>query len=62
MGSKAAIKHIQAKACGLSGAEHLFLKLRQIDFLRRQKRYKTLRTSASRFETDPKFVDGVFFS
>jgi len=32
--ANAAIKRIQAKACGLSDAEYLFLKLRQIYFLR----------------------------
>jgi len=44
----AAIKRLQAKACGLSGAGHLFLKMRQ-------KWYKTPRASASRFETAPKW-------
>lgn len=37
----AAIKRIQAKACGLFDVRYLFLKLRQIYFLRLQRKHKT---------------------
>ncbi len=56
--ANAAIKRILAKACGLADAEYLFLKLRQIYFLRPQRRFKTPRASTSRFETDPKIARG----
>ena len=39
--TNAAIKRIQAKACGLFDVRYLFLKLRQIYFLRLQRKHKT---------------------
>ena len=39
-----AIKRIQAKACGLFDVRYLFLKLRQVHFLRLQRMHKTSRT------------------
>ena len=42
--ANAAIKRIQAKACGLFDVRYLFLKLRQVHFLRLQRMHKTSRT------------------
>ena len=42
--ANAAIKRIQAKACGLFDVRYLFLKLRQVYFLRLQRMHKTART------------------
>ena len=42
--ANAAIKRIQAKACGLLDVRYLFLKLRQVCFLRLQRMHKTSRT------------------
>ena len=42
--ANAAIKRIQAKACGLFDVRYLFLKLRQVYFLRLQRKHKTSRT------------------
>ena len=42
--ANAAIKRIQAKACGLFDVRYLFLKLRQVYFLRLQRMHKTDRT------------------
>lgn len=42
--ANAAIKRIQAKACGLFDERYLFLKLRQVYFLRIQRMHKTSRT------------------
>ncbi len=42
--ANAAIKRIQAKACGLFDERYLFLKLRQVHFLRLQRMHKTART------------------
>lgn len=39
--ANAAIKRIQAKACGLFDVRYLFLKLRQVYFLRLQRKHKT---------------------
>ena len=39
--ANAAIKRIQSKACGLADMEYLFLKMRQVHFLRLQRRHKT---------------------
>ena len=39
--ANAAIKRIQAKSCGLFDVRYLFLKLRQIYFLRLQSKHKT---------------------
>ena len=39
--ANATIKRIQAKACGLFDVRYLFLKLRQVYFLRLQRKYKT---------------------
>ena len=39
--TNAAIKRIQAKACGLFDVSYLFLKLRQVYFLRLQRKHKT---------------------
>ena len=41
--ANAAIKRIQAKACGLFDVRYLFLKLRQVYFLRLQRMHKTSR-------------------
>ena len=41
--ANAAIKRIQAKACGLFDVRYLFLKLRQVHFLRLQRMHKTSR-------------------
>ena len=41
--ANASIKRIQAKACGLFDVRYLFLKLRQIYFLRLQRMHKTSR-------------------
>ena len=41
--ANASIKRIQAKACGLFDVRYLFLKLRQIYFLRLQRKHKTSR-------------------
>ena len=41
--ANAAIKRIQAKACGLFDVRYMFLKLRQIYFLRLQRKHKTSR-------------------
>lgn len=41
--ANAAIKRIQAKACGLFDERYLFLKLRQVHFLRLQRMHKTSR-------------------
>ena len=42
--ANAAIKRIQAKACGLFDVRYLFLKLRQVYFLRLQRKHKTPRS------------------
>lgn len=39
--ANAAIKRIQAKACGLFDMEYLFLKMRQVHFMRLQRLHKT---------------------
>lgn len=41
--ANASIKRIQAKACGLFDVRYLFLKLRQVYFLRLQRKHKTSR-------------------
>ena len=42
--ANAAIKRIQAKACGLFDVRYLFLKLRQVYFMRLQRKHKTPRS------------------
>ena len=42
--ANAAIKRIQAKACGLFDVRYLFLKLRQVYFIRLQRKHKTPRS------------------
>jgi transposase len=42
--ANAAIKRIQAKSCGLFDVGYLFLKLRQVYFLRLQRKFKTSRS------------------
>ena len=39
--ANAAIKRIQSKACGLADMEYLFLKMRQVHFMRLQRLHKT---------------------